>query len=92
MLNLLEIMKQYGPLINLWEGSNKGEGYLRYAKPMTANIHSKNWYVNAILKLLNKISLDNIIDYYMQNGCKYEEVKNSYVSVKKCLKFMLHTK
>ena len=40
-LNFPDTMKLYGPLINLWEGSNKGEGYLRYAKPMIVNIHSK---------------------------------------------------
>ena len=62
-------MKEYGPLINLWEGSNQSEGYLRYDKPMIVNFHSKNWQVNAILKLQNKNLLDAIIDYYMHNGC-----------------------
>ena len=47
-------MKEYGPLINLWEGANQGEGYLRYAKPTIVNIHSKNWQVNAIRNLQNK--------------------------------------
>ena len=54
LLNLPDTMTIYGPLVNLWEGSNQGEGYLRYAKPMIVNIHSKNWQVNAIQKLQNK--------------------------------------
>ena len=51
LLNLPDTMHRYGSLVNLWEGSNQGEGYLRYAKPMIVNIHSKNWQINAIQKL-----------------------------------------
>ena len=43
LLNLPDAMNLYGPLINLWEGANKGEGYLRFAKPMIKDIHSVNW-------------------------------------------------
>ena len=71
-------MKEYGPLINLWEGANQGEGYLRYAKPTIVNIHSKNWQVNAIRNLQNKQSLDAVVDYYMEHGCTDKDVKNSY--------------
>ena len=39
LLNLPEAMKMYGPLTNLWEGANQGEGYLRYAKPKIIDIH-----------------------------------------------------
>ena len=75
-------MKEYGPIINLWEGSNQGEGYLRYDEPVIVNIHSKSWQVNAILKLQNKNSLDAIINYYMHNGYIDENFKNYYVSIK----------
>ena len=71
-------MREYGPLINLWEGSNQGEGYLRYAKPSIVNIHSKNWQVNALRNLQNKQSLDAIVDYYVQHACTDEDVKTSY--------------
>ena len=83
LLSLLETMKEYGSLFNLWEGSNQDKGYIRYAKPMIVNIHSKNWRVGAILKLKNEKSLDAIIDYYIHNGCKDENVKNCYVSIKR---------
>ena len=83
MLNLPDTMREYGPLINLWEGSNQGEGYLRYAKPTIVNIHSKNWQVNAIRNLQNKQSLDAIVDYYMQHACIDEDVKNSYGSFRR---------
>ena len=41
LLNIPETMNFMGPLVNLWEGSNQGEGYLRYAKPKISNIHKK---------------------------------------------------
>ena len=58
-------MAFFGPLVNLWEGSNQGERYLRYAKPKISNIHSKNWQVNALLDLLNEKSFDNVIECHM---------------------------
>ena len=47
LLNLPNAMELYGPLINLWEGANQGEGYLRYTKPIITDIHSVNWHLNA---------------------------------------------
>ena len=41
LLNIPETMNFMGPLFNLWEGSNQGEEYLRYAKPKISNIHKK---------------------------------------------------
>ena len=32
LLNLPGIMSRYGPLRNLWEGGNQGEGILKYVK------------------------------------------------------------
>ena len=58
-------MTFFGHLVNLWEGSNQGEGYLRYDKPKMTNIHSKNWQVNAHINLLNEISFDNIIECHI---------------------------
>ena len=47
LLNILICTRFFGPMINLWEGSNQGEGYLRFAKPKVNNIYSKNWQINA---------------------------------------------
>ena len=67
LLNILDEMRHFGPLVNLWEGSNQGEGYLRYAKPKITNIHSKNWQVNTHVKLLNDNAFQSVIDYHLQN-------------------------
>ena len=47
-------MTNYGPLTNLWEGSDLGERYLHYTKPMVMNVHTKNWHVQALDKLQTK--------------------------------------
>ena len=67
-------MAFFGPLVNLWEGSNQGEGYLRYAKPKISNIHCKNWQVNAHISLLNEKAFDNVIDSHMNNMMASEYV------------------
>ena len=76
-------MHRYGSLQNLWEGSNQGEGYLRYAKPMIVNIHSKNWQVNAIQKLQNKKALNMVVDYHVEKHCDDWNMKTSYLSIKR---------
>ena len=43
LLNLPNEMELFGPLINIWEDDNKGEGYLRSIKPNITDIHSKHW-------------------------------------------------
>ena len=76
-------MKLFGPMINLWEGSNQGEGYLRFAKPKLTNIHSKNWNQNVHCEILKEISLDEVIEshvsnyYTTENCCKFQNYKNS---------------
>ena len=74
LLNIPKTMAFFGPLVNLWEGSNQGEGYLRYAKPKISNIHCKNWQVNAHISLLNEKAFDNVIDSHMNNMMATEYV------------------
>ena len=69
LLNLPDAMNLYGPLINLWEGANKGEGYLRFAKPMIKDIHSVNWQVNAHSKLLRGNAFDSVVNCHVINKC-----------------------
>jgi hypothetical protein len=80
LLNIPDAINKYGPLINLWEGSNQGEGYLRYAKPKVVNIHSKNWQINAYISLLNETSMNNVINCHAlhknSNDMKGEYVKH----------------
>ena len=77
LLNLPLTMKEYGPLINLWEGSNQGEGYLRYAKPRIRDVFSKNWQVNAHVQLLNEVTFNGIINNHVKSKINLE-VSMSY--------------
>ena len=76
-------MRHFGPMINLWEGSNQGEGYLRFVKPKVTNIHSKNWQVNAHREVFNEISLDQVFENHVNKnysksiGCKLQNEINS---------------
>ena len=89
LLNIPNTMKLFGPMINLWEGSNQGEGYLRFAKPKLTNIHRKNWNLNAHCEILKEISLEEVIESHMNNYyttakcCKFQNYKNSRMDRKK---------
>ena len=50
-------------LVNLWERSNQGEGYLRHVKSKITTIHTKNWNMNVHINLLN----NNAINYVLYN-------------------------
>jgi hypothetical protein len=51
-------MKEYGPLKNLWEGGMRGEGSLRYIKPMHQNIGFRTgWPVNILTRFYQKFGL-----------------------------------
>ena len=57
---------------------------------MVVNIHTKNWQVNALEKLLKRNSLDAVVDYHMFNYVDNEEFRRKYnrnktVRLKKCL-------
>jgi hypothetical protein len=43
LLNLPGIVRQYGPIRNIWEGAWVGEGFLRFAKPAVVHGLRKFW-------------------------------------------------
>ena len=79
LLNLPNAMELYGPLINLWEGANQGEGYLRYAKPIITDIHSVNWHLNAHMKLLSEKAIESVLSYHIAKN-SIEEVHHRYLN------------
>jgi hypothetical protein len=49
LLNIPSILENYGPLRNLWEGGNFGEGSLRNIKPIAATgMTTRNWSQNLL--------------------------------------------
>ena len=43
LLNLPNVMAEFGPIRSLWEGGNQGEGYLREAKPQIHQMNRRNF-------------------------------------------------
>ena len=52
LLNLSEQIKEVGPLRSLWEGGTRGEGYLRYVKPIIKTGLKTNWQCSLMQNLL----------------------------------------
>ena len=53
---------------HLWEGGNTGEGYIRFAKPIITNIHSKDWQIIAHVILFSERSLESVVNYPIMNN------------------------
>ena len=63
LMNLPEAMEHFGPLRQLWEGSTKGEGILRFVKPMMTQgfKHQGSWHFHLLQKLGVAKALKNIL-------------------------------
>jgi hypothetical protein len=52
LLNLPDIVRLYGPIRNIWEGSWVGEGFLRFAKPAIVHGLRKFWQRSTMNNLM----------------------------------------
>jgi hypothetical protein len=52
LLNLPDIVRLYGPIRNIWEGSWVGEGFLRFIKPAMIHGLRKNWEKSTMTSLM----------------------------------------
>ena len=62
LMNLPDAMERFGPLRQLWEGSTRGEGFLRFVKPlMTQGFkHQGNWHYHLLQNLSIAKAFGNI--------------------------------
>jgi hypothetical protein len=72
LLNLPAAMRIFGPLRLLWEGSGKGEGIIRFIKPLIHGL-KKNWAVNALLKFMQRRSLGILLNRFFPSDVKSTE-------------------
>ena len=56
LLNYPRVIKEFGPLRNLWEGGGMGEKVLRLVKPNWYGFR-KNWQINKLDQVLRKMSM-----------------------------------
>ena len=57
LLNVPKVLEKYGSMRNIWEGGEKGEGFLKTVKSHIPNSYTKNWHVNLMTKLLKEKAL-----------------------------------
>ena len=62
LLNIPDAMRRYGPLVNLWEGKNMGEGILHFVKAQMKMGLRPGWQKRLLLRLLCGKALASIMD------------------------------
>ena len=62
-LQLVNVMKEYGSLRNVWEGTYIGEGILSVIKPLITDLR-KNWHINAGRRYNRMKSINKILNQY----------------------------
>ena len=61
LLNVPAAMRKYGPLVNLWEGKNMGEGILHFVKSELKIGLRPGWQKRLLLRLLRGKALGSIM-------------------------------
>ena len=59
LLNLPDIMKEFGPLPNLWEGGGQGEKVLSKLKPLHHG-YKNGWQKHLLINALDAMALDRV--------------------------------
>jgi len=72
LLNIPNVIRNYGPIRNIWEGATQGEGFIRVIKPELSAGLRKNWQVSKMKKLLQQ----NALNMLMRNvGLKHRSTE-----------------
>jgi hypothetical protein len=59
LTNLPSVLREFGPLRNLWEGAGQGEKILRLVKPTWIGLR-KNWQMNMLDRLLRQTAMGRL--------------------------------
>jgi hypothetical protein len=62
LLNLPGIVREYGPIRNIWEGGPQGEGVLRFVKPNMLNGLRRAWEIASMKTLMRKKAMMSVAD------------------------------
>jgi hypothetical protein len=60
LLNLPDVIRNYGPIRNIWEGAAQGEGILRFVKPNVSNGMRRAWENATMKALMRKKSMAEV--------------------------------
>ena len=62
LLNVPDVIREYGPIRNIWEGAAQGEGILRFVKPNVSNGMRRAWEHATMKTLMRKKSMKEVAD------------------------------
>ena len=66
LLNIPRIMKQFGPLRNLWEGKIHGEQIIRSVKPEVATVFLSRWHTCLLERIHKKQGMEVVIHHMLE--------------------------
>jgi hypothetical protein len=66
LLNVPNMLATFGPLRNFWEGGGMGEKFIQQIKPLW-NGFRKNWQLNLLDNVLQKMAINRIEKHSQQN-------------------------
>jgi hypothetical protein len=76
LLNLPQVIRQYGPIRNYWEGGGMGEKIIQLIKPNWRG-HRKNWQVNVLSKMLTNMAITRVAamgsEQYIHDDCDSDD-------------------
>ena len=81
LLNLPDQMRLLGPVRNRWEGSFRGEGFLRSVKPAVGSHRRKNWGQNLMENLCRQKTLLSMKTTIDNNPSSTNEKQNNSLSL-----------
>lgn len=74
LLNLPDVMQRFGPLRGIYEGGPRGEGFVRFAKPLMTQGLRTNWHAQLLTKMHRAIGFLNVLP--SQHDAKTKDVKD----------------
>jgi hypothetical protein len=78
LLNLPDIVKQFGPLPNLWEGGGQGEKILSKLKPLHCG-YRVGWQKNLLINVLDDMAMERITSSISLSGnCNWNDTSTNY--------------
>jgi hypothetical protein len=76
LLNFPDIMREFGPLLNVWEGGPMGEAFLRLVKPEMDTGFRKNWAFNLLRKVMRKKTMMMLLENILREMNENDQLGN----------------
>ena len=68
LINIPQVIREFGPVHNLWEGGGQGEKIISFFKPVWFGFRN-NWQANMLESILKRMAIKRVC-----NDTKYDEI------------------